>query len=654
MSLRWAELYRQRWDWARDTYNDFRRDLTPEMKAFFPEGRRDVSIVLYGPSQSGKTTLLLRLLGVCPGKMTEVEQVLRAGRPAGTSATTVATRYHWSEYSDGWELLNPRAGRSVVISGETIAARLSQLRSDIEQGREPLDDDPLVIGIPHRYRALSHDAWPHILDLPGSLPVNNVEHAHVVRVAQRHVVRAHVVILVASADDPTSLRPSSLLDVVPALAIWPHQPERFRIVLTRTISNASIGTWVEEGRDVTPDTLRQRVLEALGIDLFGSEAAYIGYEDWAARLFPVEYGQSWAHLFKERPDIWALAEPAVTKLMEQLLAGLSGDNNEETQLLAALRAPDIVAAAVRRRQSSRHTRLENAIRRRDIRERRFKRACDGAEESERQRLSIAIRLIVAHRAAENASGLTVGIRAPVGGEPSTGEQARALNAATRGALVKATEAAWLGWAGSLDTQTHLGRDARRLIDSGAVRAVTTKRFDKDLECCGECDSRPWKQWLPPFRKEPSHCWDLHVKQTPRIATRLDAWLQRRAAALVAEVVSKTEKELTNARARCAQSQKTLSESGRRLERRRDEVRELEVRSRHEDIADEGWSNSANLLRAQLEESWRDQHRFLWEALGSAKPGEDEQRWLTIAILQSLRVREQLIPTRLNKESPDGR
>lgn len=58
-----SELWAGRWSWAAAAVDDVRRQLDPELRHLVGGGA-DVSVVLYGPTQVGKTTLLLRLLGV--------------------------------------------------------------------------------------------------------------------------------------------------------------------------------------------------------------------------------------------------------------------------------------------------------------------------------------------------------------------------------------------------------------------------------------------------------------------------------------------------------------------------------------------------------------------------------------------------------------
>ena len=61
----------------------------------------EVRVVLYGPTQVGKTTLILRLLGLSDETTKEAQRVLRGGRGHGKSATASVTRYRLTHH-DAW------------------------------------------------------------------------------------------------------------------------------------------------------------------------------------------------------------------------------------------------------------------------------------------------------------------------------------------------------------------------------------------------------------------------------------------------------------------------------------------------------------------------------------------------------------------------
>ena len=54
-------------------------------------------VVVFGKPQTGKTTLILSLMGVSEEKLADVSKVLRAGTPKGDSSTSTAIIYQRSD-----------------------------------------------------------------------------------------------------------------------------------------------------------------------------------------------------------------------------------------------------------------------------------------------------------------------------------------------------------------------------------------------------------------------------------------------------------------------------------------------------------------------------------------------------------------------------
>ena len=80
----WLERHRQRHDWALQAFDRFVHELAPEVS---DQVRRtdQVTVVVYGATQVGKTTLILDLLGLASNTRDEVARVLRGGQAVGKS-----------------------------------------------------------------------------------------------------------------------------------------------------------------------------------------------------------------------------------------------------------------------------------------------------------------------------------------------------------------------------------------------------------------------------------------------------------------------------------------------------------------------------------------------------------------------------------------
>lgn len=360
---RWADLRARRWDWARQAQLAFLDELPADLRRLLPEGAGDVSVVLYGHTQAGKTSLILTLLGISdPDTLERTSRVLRGTRRLGRSATALPTRYRPVLRERGWELSFGHRHWS-GLDDQAMEALLSQIRlgSDAE---DPLPGEIAEVGVPVLLgdegveRALSQ-----VLDLPGEAPMDSAEGEVVRRMADHFVPRAAVVVLVASADEPTSLRPRALLHL-PVLAYWPEQTSRFRVVLTHAVSRESerrwfldqadsltLERWVDHvAADVVPDILQGYADDGT------SESAL--QQSVRAVLFPVEFGDSWVGLEKSYSDAFTVARPVVAQSLQGLAAALQEAQQEGAELIAALRWPQDLALGVKREQQRRTEELE--------------------------------------------------------------------------------------------------------------------------------------------------------------------------------------------------------------------------------------------------------------------------------------------------------
>ncbi|GBR68482.1 hypothetical protein GKA01_22590 [Gluconobacter kanchanaburiensis NBRC 103587] len=299
----WAKGERARKSWALNAYEHFRMELSTWTQCQLPEAKSETTIVLCGPTQVGKTTLLLELLGVSTSELKNVSDTLRAGQPVGTSSTSIPMIYHESA-DEHWRLDN-----STPLSVDSLKDALKTIRQHVEAGGME-HTRVATLYIPRRYFDPDRHALPRvrILDLPGIHPQNQNEAEFVRSVAQKYVPTADLVLLITRADSLSFLNPETLTEDGLWALDWRLSPARFCIVTTYACKFESVQIWLDTpGKTCTVSSLRQRCAEQL--DTFGITPPPPDC------LFPLDFGDSWANAPARRRE---LAGPLMNELRQEL------------------------------------------------------------------------------------------------------------------------------------------------------------------------------------------------------------------------------------------------------------------------------------------------------------------------------------------------
>jgi len=509
-------IHEARWDWVDAAIERFKVELDPSLKSHLDSDRRPGSgvfnIVLYGKTQVGKTTLILRLLGLSGEHEERVGEILRGGRRDGESATAVPTRYYWSSHPRTWETRywdafsgqhheSPREHDDAGIKAFMIG-----LRDELGQPRS--DGTVLEIGIPTRFRIPGAPAVvPMVLDLPGAQTKGHVERDHAAQLIRRYVPTANVVILVALFSQMTSLF-SGLAQEMNELRTWLDVPEKFRIVFTRTFEEETTQTAIRAlARDsnreaITADWLREHVVLP---ELEKSEPSSLVTNNpelarrVLASVFPLEYGQSWAKLRASDPAYAELCDPVRSDLLRELGDFIVGNAAEDAPRIAMAHTAQTLKLA-----ATRH--LKMLISQSDAARRQF----DAATEREagvrkhhqhHQELhSRAVELTDALRTAgRHVFQVSISRNTT---KAKTGKKARKGGGNDQGRFSKAWDTQWEAWRKLPSVrllEKRTGVHTKRLsYDAGGD-------FKREWNCCGDCTGKGKIRRSLSGRHSPDHC-----------------------------------------------------------------------------------------------------------------------------------------------------
>lgn len=228
-----SEFQKNRLDWAFDAKTDYLNKFRIFEAVEKTTENKKIVISVYGPTQVGKTTLILSLLGIKEQFLVEISEFLRGGRDPGNSATITVTKFQISPTED-YIIKLPNHKETIIHTSEQLEEHMAQLRNDVETGVIQ-SIDPVIVAIP---KSKFHDQGVTIelIDLPGIESAEKKEVQHVERCVKYWVPNSHVCLIVNSAMDLTFLRDIQM----PQLKNWYDYPENYFVVLTRAFSPESI------------------------------------------------------------------------------------------------------------------------------------------------------------------------------------------------------------------------------------------------------------------------------------------------------------------------------------------------------------------------------------------------------------------------------
>ncbi|VVQ02740.1 hypothetical protein PS938_02652 [Pseudomonas fluorescens] len=344
----WLERHRQRHDWALQAFDRFVHELAPEVS---DQVRRSdqVTVVVYGATQVGKTTLILDLLGLASSTRDEVARVLRGCQALGKSATVMPLRYGRAP-DDHWYI-----GGDLPLDELQASDALANIRRAVEQGSRQ-DTELTDILIPGRlFPAASDDALDvdvKLIDLPGLDARNRHEQQLVEQLARRYVTVADLVLLVTQASSLGFLQPENLQ--IEELAHWASQPVRYRVVVTSCFSLSSVrNRFLSTPLDV--QEVRQAMISEIEtLDL-------IVPQRFSDNLYVLELGDSARDLATTDPEYYARIAPVVSEFRQQLITDIKSASGPFSRLFAAFQLDSVVQgqiAVFRARFEERKTELD--------------------------------------------------------------------------------------------------------------------------------------------------------------------------------------------------------------------------------------------------------------------------------------------------------
>ncbi|MGQ4667511.1 hypothetical protein ACUIJN_17015 [Metabacillus halosaccharovorans] len=316
-----------KWDWTHSAVTKFMNGF----KRFdgYIEEKEQVYIGVYGPTQVGKTTFILSLLGIAFDQLNALSKALRGRQEQGKSATVTATIYKKNE-GEHFHIVFPPGDEFTCSTFGEVEQVMYQLRMQVYQ-LDTFSLTPLIIDIPKQYFSQQQlDERVRdlaIIDLPGDDSKDKKEMHHVNRVLKEYISRCKVCIIMEIASKMTGLTKLNK-DYVKD---WIDFPEQFLILLTRSVTNGSVKTMIENG---TIETMEEY------LDLYKKELTRVGEAgEIDNAIYPLEFGDSWAELKQTQASLYEKTNPWLVAIFSKLVENLTKINSPE-QAVKKLKSMD--------------------------------------------------------------------------------------------------------------------------------------------------------------------------------------------------------------------------------------------------------------------------------------------------------------------------
>jgi len=316
--------------WIKRAKNKYFDDLARvlEYPLYLDNNGHELFVTVFGTTQGGKTTLILRLLGIKDELFEAVYKSIRAGSPEGSRATYCPTKYRISESDSYCIKVFDQSGKTreeLVFSSQDATREFERINS-----RKVKMSEFMEISIPKCFIEHENSVRINMVDLPGWDGLQ--DNPNLLRqIYKTWIPKANCVLLVTKSEH---LRQLDLLisDHYPEeVQSWKHWATKYRIVLTNYAESASEQKHWTENMPTTNDVY-DHVISYLN----SSNKGIHNCPDWLCDIdnkavFVFDYGKSWSNL-KDKPEYVSRIKPILDEYLELLKANVLLSTDEISNL----------------------------------------------------------------------------------------------------------------------------------------------------------------------------------------------------------------------------------------------------------------------------------------------------------------------------------
>lgn len=333
----WDHFFLKRDNWQREAFDQIKKSLISAKDNRFIQydySKENHLVMIYGKSQTGKTTLILNMIGINEEYFKEVYDTLRAGIPHGNSSTSTAIIYAKSnnhQYGFSLSKINSVVDKEIeYCNSAEMISKLENMRKMVEANRANTEDI-LYIYIPCHYftdDAIKYDI--SVMDMPGVESKNQKEKRHVENLMTRYMPISSVCIIVCQSNDIQSLESLEL----PISIDWKRMSHRFIIAITKAYTNGNTKNDYFEKEQAKRG---QSFFEYVTLS-YDNEIKNILGKNNQIEVFPIDVGESLIMLCKDYPKEQLEIQKAKNQVLENMRKSITEREGEKLKsALADLR-----------------------------------------------------------------------------------------------------------------------------------------------------------------------------------------------------------------------------------------------------------------------------------------------------------------------------
>lgn len=323
--------YKHRFDWAFNARKKFLSELKNEISLnAFKINDDEVIVSLFGSSGVGKTTLLLKLLGINDIHYDKIANLLRCGQSIGHASTPTAFVYKLNN-DDFYSINNNQ------YTEDEFKTNLIKIRKDVENGTFKNTKEPVTISLPKIFFNITDDKFLSlkIVDLPGYGSSNSKEQTHVREIISNYIGISNLILLIEKADSISSFYRINH----PSLRYWKENTIKFRLITTFSISPSS-----QKEKLKNIDKIDKKDF----VELYRKEfvdTAFNGELPSEFKLYPLEYGHSW---FSKDLDnnFKSKYTPIINDLIKDLRDEIISSTDEYSQFIITAKHLNYIKSAL--------------------------------------------------------------------------------------------------------------------------------------------------------------------------------------------------------------------------------------------------------------------------------------------------------------------